>query len=91
LKLLPLSSRPRTHHIEWQFYSEQRKTLRETMEDKIYGYHPPDESIRARAEQQARKAIAQDAYDDALDSGRVFDVTETVLFTRATANVHHTQ
>jgi hypothetical protein len=51
----------------------------------------PDESIRARAEQQARKAIAQDAYDDALASGRVFDVTETVLFARATANVHHTQ
>jgi hypothetical protein len=56
-----------------------------------YGYHLPDESIRARAEQQARKAIGQDAYDDALDSGRAFDVTETVLFARATANVHHTQ
>jgi hypothetical protein len=67
------------------------QTLRETIEDEIYGYHLPDESIRARAEQQAREAKGQDAYDDALDSGRAFDVTETVLFARATANVHHTQ
>jgi hypothetical protein len=67
------------------------QTLRETIEDGIYGYHLPDESIRARAEQQAGEAIGQDAYDDALDSRRAFDVTETVLFARATANVHHTQ
>jgi hypothetical protein len=82
LKLVPLSSRPRTHHIEWQFYWEQRKPCGKPLEDKIYGYHLPDESIRALAEQQARKAIGPDAHDDALDSGRAFDVTETVLSLR---------
>jgi hypothetical protein len=46
------------------------QTLRETIEDEIYGYHLPDESIRAQAEQQARKAKGQDPYDNALDSGR---------------------
>ena len=54
------------------------QTLRETIEE-IYGCQLPDESIRARAEQQAREAKGQDAYDDALDSRRAFDVTETVL------------
>jgi hypothetical protein len=61
------------------------QTLRETIENKIYGYYLPDESLRARAAQEARKAMGEDAYDDAQDTGRALDVTETVLFARATA------
>jgi hypothetical protein len=46
------------------------QTLRETIENKIYGYYLPDESLRARAAQEARKAMGEDAYDDAQDTGR---------------------
>lgn len=60
------------------------QTLREIIENKIYGYYLPDESLRARAAQEARKAMGEDAYDDAQDTGRSLDVTETVLFGRAT-------
>ena len=61
------------------------QTLRETIKDKIYGYYLPDESLRTRAEQQARRAMGEDAYDDALDTGRALDLTETVLFARTAA------
>ena len=56
------------------------QALRETVGATVYGYYFPDESLRVRAEQQARTALGEDAYDDAADSGRGFSPTDIVGF-----------
>ena len=56
------------------------QALRETMEGKIYGYYLPDESLRERAEEQARTVLGDDAYDDAVDVGRGLDLAGSVTF-----------
>ena len=58
------------------------QALRETMESKIYGYYLPDESLRARAEEQARAALGRDGYDDAVDAGRALSLEGAVRFAR---------
>jgi len=54
--------------------------LRETVGAKVYGYYLPDESLRTRAEQQARLALGEDAYDDAVDRGRALSPVDSVHF-----------
>lgn len=56
------------------------QSLRETAGATVYGYYIPDESLRLAAERQARAAIGDDAYDDAVDSGRGLDLDATVGF-----------
>ena len=56
------------------------QALREAVGATVYGYYLPDQSLRARAEQQARTALGEDAYDDAVDSGRGFSPTDIVGF-----------
>jgi len=56
------------------------QALREAVGATVYGYYLPDPSLRARAEQQARTALGEDAYDDAVDSGRGFSPTDIVGF-----------
>jgi tetratricopeptide (TPR) repeat protein len=56
------------------------QALRGTMEGRIYGYYLPDESLRERAEEQARTVLGDDAYDDAVDVGRGLDLEGSVVF-----------
>lgn len=44
------------------------------------GYYLPDESLRLRAEQQARATLGDDAYDDAVDTGRGLSPADIVSF-----------
>jgi tetratricopeptide (TPR) repeat protein len=46
------------------------QSLRETVGAQVYGYYIPDESLRAAAEAAARAQLGDDAFDDAVDSGR---------------------
>jgi predicted ATPase/transcriptional regulator with XRE-family HTH domain len=46
------------------------QSLRETVGAQVYGYYIPDESLRAAAEAAARSQLGDDAFDDAVDSGR---------------------
>lgn len=62
--------------------------LRETVGATVYGYYLPDEALRVRAEQQARASLGEDAYDDAVDSGRGLDPIDIVRFALQT---HHTE
>lgn len=52
--------------------------LREGVGAAVYGYYLPDESLRAAAEQSARAALGDDAYDDAVDAGRGLGPDELV-------------
>ena len=54
--------------------------LRETVGANVYGYYLPDESLRTRAEQQARMNLGEDAYDDAVDRGRALSPADSVHF-----------
>ncbi|HEX8508658.1 MAG TPA: helix-turn-helix domain-containing protein, partial [Propionibacteriaceae bacterium] len=56
------------------------QSLRETAGATVYGYYLPDESLRAAAERQARSAMGDDAYDDAVDAGRGLDLAAAVGF-----------
>lgn len=53
--------------------------LRETVGALVYGYYLPDESLRTQAEQQARLALGEDAYD-AVDRGRALSPADSVHF-----------
>ncbi len=46
------------------------QSLRELPSSKAYVYHRPDDKPRQRAAEQARAALGDDAYDDAVDAGR---------------------
>ena len=52
--------------------------LRETVGSSVYGYYLPDESLRASAEQSARTALGDDAYDRATGEGRGLGLNELV-------------
>jgi tetratricopeptide (TPR) repeat protein len=56
------------------------QAMRETMNNKTYRYYLPNESLRELAEQQARAALGEDAYDDAVDAGRTLDLNDSVIF-----------
>ena len=46
----------------------------------VYAYYVPDEALREAAEKAAREALGEDAYDDAVDVGRGFDLPAAVAF-----------
>lgn len=52
--------------------------LRETVGSAVYGYYLPDETLRAAAEQTARTALGDEAYERAVGEGRDLQVTEMV-------------
>ena len=52
--------------------------LRETVGANVYGYYVPDESLRAAAEEAARSALGDDAYDDTADAGRALELPDVV-------------
>jgi predicted ATPase/transcriptional regulator with XRE-family HTH domain len=52
--------------------------LREVVGAEVYAYYLPDESLGEAAELAARKALGDDAYDDALDAGRALDLSGIV-------------
>ncbi|MEU5097967.1 helix-turn-helix domain-containing protein [Streptomyces sp. NPDC020996] len=54
------------------------QSLREAVGSDVYGYYRPDESLRRTAADRARAALGGDAYDDAVDLGRSFDLTRIV-------------
>ena len=56
------------------------QTLHETTNHKTYGYYVPDESLREHAEQQARLALGDLAYLEAIEAGRRLDVPGSVRF-----------
>ena len=56
------------------------QSLRETAGATVYGYYLLDESLRAAAERQARSAMGDDAYDDAVDTGRGLELAAAVGF-----------
>ena len=56
------------------------QALHERTDHKSYGYYRPDESLRERVEQQARQALGEDAYAEALQAGRDLDVNGVVRF-----------
>ncbi|MGH3480488.1 MAG: tetratricopeptide repeat protein, partial [Nocardioidaceae bacterium] len=56
------------------------QALRETVGANVYAYYLPDESLRAAAEQAARAALGEDAYDDAVDAGRAMEPLDAVRF-----------
>lgn len=55
-------------------------SFRETVGADIYAYYLPDRSLREAAEEAARQALGVDAYDDALDIGRGFDLPTAVQY-----------
>jgi predicted ATPase/Tfp pilus assembly protein PilF len=54
--------------------------LRETMKDKTYGYYLPNEPLREQVEQQARRVLGEDAYNDGVTAGRRLDPAGSVRF-----------
>jgi hypothetical protein len=46
----------------------------------------PDESLRAAAERQARDALGEDAFDDAVDADRALDPDDTVGYALRTSS-----
>ena len=56
------------------------QTLHETTDHKTYGYYLPDDSLRERAEQQARLALGDLAYLEAVEAGRRLDVQGSARF-----------
>ncbi|WP_165865727.1 ATP-binding protein [Vallicoccus soli] len=58
--------------------------LREQVGRRVYGYYLPDEALRARAVEDARSALGDDAYDDTLDAGRSLTTEAAVAYALAT-------
>jgi predicted ATPase len=56
------------------------QTLHETTNHKTYGYYVPDDSLREHAERQARLALGDLAYREAVEAGRRLDVQGSVGF-----------
>jgi predicted ATPase/DNA-binding XRE family transcriptional regulator len=56
------------------------QTLHETTNHKTYGYYVPDDSLREHAEQQARLALGDLAFLEAVEAGRRLDVQGSVRF-----------
>ena len=56
------------------------QTLRETMDNKTYGYYLPDESLRDQVEHRTRQTLGDGAYADGLEAGRGLDVSDIVIF-----------
>ena len=54
------------------------ESFRETVGADIHPYYMPDEAMRAAAEQKARIALGNDAFDDAVDAGRTLDAPTAV-------------
>ena len=46
----------------------------------MHGYYKPDEARRDAAAAAARAALGADAYDDAIDAGRGFDLAAAASF-----------
>ena len=44
----------------------------------VYGYYLPDETLRASAEQSARAALGDAAYEDTADAGRALELPDVV-------------
>ncbi len=59
--------------------------LRETVGADVYAYYLPDEALRASAEQSARSALGEDAYESGAKSGRALDLGEIVGLALANA------
>jgi tetratricopeptide (TPR) repeat protein len=55
------------------------QAFRETV-GSVYAYYVPDQTLREAAEKGARKALGEDAYDDAVDLGRSHDLPAAVAF-----------
>jgi predicted ATPase len=56
------------------------QTLHETTNHKTYGYYVADDSLREHAERQARQALGDLAYREAVEAGRRLDVEGSVRF-----------
>ena len=54
--------------------------IREVIGTTGYGYYRPDEELGRQAAEQAREALGEDAFDDALDVGRAMTVEDAVSF-----------
>jgi predicted ATPase len=52
--------------------------LRETVGANVYAYYVPDESLRAAAEEAARAALGDDAFEDTADAGRALELPDVV-------------
>ena len=52
----------------------------QTTNHKTYGYYVPDDSLREHAEQLARLALGDHAYQEAVEAGRRLDVQGSVRF-----------
>jgi tetratricopeptide (TPR) repeat protein len=52
--------------------------LREVVGANVYAYYLPDESLGAAAADSARRALGDDAYEDAVDAGRALDLDGVV-------------
>jgi tetratricopeptide (TPR) repeat protein len=48
--------------------------LREVVGAEVYAYYLPDEALGEEAERSARLALGDDAYEDAVDTGRALDL-----------------
>jgi predicted ATPase/transcriptional regulator with XRE-family HTH domain len=55
-------------------------SLREKVGADVYAYYLPDESLRTAAEDGARRALGDDAYDEAMQAGRALELPDTVDF-----------
>lgn len=55
-------------------------SLRETVGADIYAYYLPDESLRDAAQQAARAALGDNAYDEAVAAGRTLDMSAAADF-----------
>jgi predicted ATPase/DNA-binding XRE family transcriptional regulator len=56
------------------------QTLRESTDNKSYGYYLPDESLLEQVAQRTRQSLGEDGYADAVQTGRDLDVTDVVRF-----------
>ena len=59
------------------------QSLRAVTGGRIYGYYLPDESLRARADADAREALGEDGFEAAQTLGRTYDLDEVVHFALA--------
>ncbi len=56
------------------------QTLRETPGAKVYVYYRPDRRLLEKAAAQARAALGEDGYEDAVDAGRALEPAEAVTY-----------
>jgi predicted ATPase/transcriptional regulator with XRE-family HTH domain len=54
--------------------------LREAAGPTVYGFYRPDDALLASAAARARRALGDDAWDDAVDRGRALEVDDVVPY-----------